>query len=67
MLKSKSIKPSDLDPSNRRLLATAKQAGLSSDEIIRKSLEAAYGRLQRAGVKPGRTTGVTIIIKPTAR
>ncbi len=49
MTKSKLIKPSDLESSNRKLLALAQQAGLSSDEIIRKSLQAAYGKLLRRG------------------
>jgi len=55
MPKSKLIKPSELDLSNRKLLAAAQQAGLPTDEIIRKSLHAAYGRfLKRGGgqVKP---------------
>ncbi len=46
---SKLIKPSDLESSNRKLLAVAQQAGLSSEEIIRKSLQAAYGKLLRRG------------------
>lgn len=49
MPKSKLIKPSDLELSNRKLLALAQQVGLSSDEIIRKSLQAAYGKLLRNG------------------
>jgi hypothetical protein len=55
MSKPKNIKSSDLNASNRRLLYAAQQAGLSSDEIIRKSVEAAYGRLRRPVKKPGRT------------
>jgi hypothetical protein len=41
VLKLKLIRPSQLDPSNRKLLAAAQQAGLSPEEIIRKSVEAA--------------------------
>jgi hypothetical protein len=59
MPKSKNIKPSDLTASNRRLLYVAQQAGLSPDEIIRKSMEAAYGRLRRPAKKTGRTPAVT--------
>jgi len=52
MSKSKSIKSSELNSSNRKLLAAAGQVGLSSDEIIRKSLQAAYGQLlKRRGGK----------------
>jgi hypothetical protein len=43
-----------LDPSNRKLPAIAQQAGLSPDEIIRKSVEAAYGKLRSPVTKPGR-------------
>ncbi|HXA44140.1 MAG TPA: hypothetical protein VNZ25_01435 [Candidatus Angelobacter sp.] len=53
MPKSKLIRPSELDPSNRKLLAAAQQAGLNPDEIIRKSVEAAYGKLRRPVTKPG--------------
>jgi hypothetical protein len=56
MLESKLIKPSDLNSSNRKLLTVAQQVGLSSDEIIRKSLQAAYGGL----LKPGRARGPSV-------
>ncbi len=49
MSKSKSIRLSELDSSNRKLLAAAQQAGLSSDEIIQKSLLAAHGKLLKPG------------------
>jgi hypothetical protein len=49
MPKSKLIKLSELDSSNRKLLAAARQAGLSSDKIIFESLQAAYGRLLKRG------------------
>jgi len=49
MPKSKIIRPSDLEPDNRKLLAAAQQAGLCSDEIILNSLQAAFGRLTTGG------------------
>ena len=49
MPKLNSIKHSELDSSNRKLLAAAREVGLSSDEIIRKSLQAAYGKLLKPG------------------
>ena len=54
------IRPTDLDASNRKLLAAARQVGLNADEIIRKSLEAAYGNLLRdaGGRRQGRATAV---------
>jgi hypothetical protein len=53
MPKSKLIKPSELDLSNRKLLAAAQKVGLSTDEIIRKSLQAAHGKmLKRGGGRP---------------
>lgn len=58
MSNPKNIKPSDLNASNRLLLYAAQQAGLSPDEIIKRSLEAAYGRLRRPAKKPGRTAAV---------
>jgi len=60
MSKTKLIRFSDLDESNRKLLATARQAGLCPDEIIRKSLEAAYSKLLQSGDGggTGRTTAV---------
>jgi hypothetical protein len=59
MSKPKNIKPSDLNASNRRLLHAAQQAGLSSDEIIKKSVEAAYGRLRCPAKTPGQTPAVS--------
>jgi len=60
-INSTSIKTSDLNASNRKLLATAQLAGLSKDEIIRKSLKAAYGKLLRSGDgrKISRATAIT--------
>jgi hypothetical protein len=48
MPKSKSIKLSQLDLANRKLLAAAQNAGLSPDEIICNSLKAAYRNLLRS-------------------
>ena len=54
MPKLNSIKPSELDSSNRKLLTAARKVGLSSDEIIRKSLQAAYGKLLKRAAGLGK-------------